>query len=268
MVDITLVKSRPTPHQNTHLTALQTGFQKLGINAPIVLKNRRIKTKLCACWGWRLGKRLMQAGHKVLVLERGYIGDRFSYTSLGWNGLNGYASFPIYQSANQDRFTKVGGVIRPWKTDGDEILILGQVPTDASLKGLNLFPKYAEWANKAKEAYGKKVVFRPHPDVVKRGQVKEVPGVPLSEGSLEDAFSRAFLCITFNSNSSVDAVLAGVPTITMDRGSMAWEVTSHSFIELRRPDREKWAYNLAHTQWTIPEIESGEPLKAVMGCIP
>jgi hypothetical protein len=70
----------------------------------------------------------------------------------------------------------------------------------------------------------------------------------------------AHAVVTFNSNTGVDAVIAGVPIFTIDRGSMAWEVSDHDLSEIEKPnlyDREQWAHNLAYTQWTMAEMAGG-----------
>jgi hypothetical protein len=47
------------------------------------------------CWGWRRGREWFAKGYDVLVMERAYLDNRFVWTSLGWNGLNGRARWPI-----------------------------------------------------------------------------------------------------------------------------------------------------------------------------
>lgn len=265
MPEVTIVKTNLT-HQIVHTGALVEGLRNVGISSTTSHVSQRIKTKYVACWGWRLGKRLRDAGHEVLVMERGYVADRFSYTSLGWNGLNGYAAFPRYGYDDGERFHVIGGRLAPWKKDGDYVLIMGQVPRDASLRGVDLNPFYEKWALHAAQYHDKPVLFRPHPDVIKRGG--RGPNLPLCQApTLTEALNNTFLCLNYNSNSSVDAVLAGVPTVTFDRGSMAWEVCGHSAGEIIRPDREVWAYNLAFTQWTIDEIKSGYPLEKIAALI-
>jgi hypothetical protein len=63
--------------------------------------------------------------------------------------------------------------------------------------------------------------------------------------------------VTFNSNSAVDAVLAGVPAYVEDEGGMAFDVASHTVGEIHRPDRAQWAHDLAYCQWTVDEMASG-----------
>lgn len=259
--EITILR-RDLAHQSAHAEALGKGMRAHGVEVRMATPAHVIKTKYTACWGWRMGVRLRRAGHEVLVMERGYIGDRFSYTSLGWNGLNGFAMFPDRGVDGGERFAAHGGRLLPWKNDGKCVLILGQVPRDASLRGIDLIPQYEAWAMDAKKRFGLPVFFRPHPDVVKKGLVQQIAFTERSpHESLSAALSEAALCITFNSNSGVDAVIAGVPTITFDSGSMAWEVCGHDIGKVIRPDRELWAYKLAYKQWSIDEISSGAALE-------
>ena len=108
-------------------------------------------------------------------------------------------------------------------------------------------------------------VFRPHPLAYRRGGVRPVAGTTLRDGSLAEELQRAAVVITFNSNTAVESVLAGVPTITMDPGSMAWDMTSHAIDDpLVTPERERWAATLAWRQWTLAEIESGAALENLL----
>jgi hypothetical protein len=66
------------------------------------------------------------------------------------------------------------------------------------------------------------------------------------------------LAVTLNSSVAVDAVLSGIPSVTMDEGAMAWDVTSHDG-EIIKPPRRDWLHWLAWTQWTWTEIAEGKP---------
>jgi hypothetical protein len=48
-----------------------------------------------------------------------------------------------------------------------------------------------------------------------------------------------------------------VPTVTLDEGAMAWDVAGHKLGDTIRPDRTRWAHNLAMTQWSLGEIADG-----------
>lgn len=261
---ITILASPRAPHQLEHQAALSAGMRATGIES-VAITAGEPATKHVACWGWRLGRALRSKGHEVLVMERGYLGDRFAWTSLAWNGLNGRGLFP-HAGATPDRFNKHFSM-RPWKERGDYALILGQVPGDASLQGIDLAPWYRIAADTARDAYGLPVHFRPHPNVWARGWIQNVHGCVTSAGDLSDALGGAHIAITWNSNAAVDAVLAGVPTVTADIGSMAWSVTGHQVGARITPCRDSWAHELAWRQWRIEEIASGKAVGMMMAAL-
>lgn len=253
-----------TGHQNTHCKALEEGLRVLGIPSKRYHSSLNLNVPLVACWNWRTGSRLRDTGAEVLVMERGYIGDRFSWTSMGWNGLNGYATFPPAPEDGGERFQKHHGhLMRPWKQgSGKYVLLIGQVPGDASLKGRDLKPWYATTAMRAASEYRLPVLFRPHPLAHRRGGVYVVPGTKMQYGPLADALEDAAVVVSFNSNTTVESVLAGVPTVAMDRGSMAYSMCSHDIGQpLVTPDRLRWAAELAWRQFSLEEIRSGAALR-------
>lgn len=245
-------------------------------NLTVGLKNKNIKfyetqrslrtdtTDVCV-WGWKMGKIYKSKGFNTLIMERGYIGDRFHYTSLGWNGLNGYADFPEYPDDDGERFYAHGGQIKPWKKSGDYALILGQVPNDASLQGKNLIPWYEEMAKKVTDIYKIPVHFRPHPDCARKGINQVVNGTIKSEGSLQEALDGAKFTIAYNSNSCLDSILSGVPCVAGDRGTMAWDLCSKDIENIIYPDRERHVFKIAWTQWSPDEIKEGSPLEVLCG---
>lgn len=236
---------------------------------------------LAVFWGHRRRRVIeaqRQAGKPYLVLERGYVGDRFFWTSAGINGLNGRADFGLGRFAPDGppghRWSlSFDGKIQPWrgvrrKQEGVALLI-GQVPGDASVEGVDLQRWYRE-AHDALCARGWRVVFRPHPAA---GASTAPEGFDVQEGPLAAALEAVDLVVTWNSNTAVDAMLAGVPTIACDEGSMAWPVAARGLKALdgpldpafsdgharpgELPARVRWAHGLAWCQWSPEEIRAG-----------
>lgn len=244
-------------------SAAVVGLKRLGIEYYFAAPTN-VVNETAICWGWRFGKILRNNGCEVLLMERGYIGDRYIYTSLGWNGLNGYGTFPEYQDDGGERFRAHGGEIKPWKDGGKYILILGQVTGDQSLKGRDLVPWYQQIAERARSRWKVPVYFRPHPMGRQKGY-SHVPGIEnFPESSLDDALSGALFTIAFNSNSCLDSILAGVPCYAGDKGTMAWDLCMRDITNIVRPDREKVVHKIAWTQWSREEIEEGTPLKRLL----
>jgi hypothetical protein len=65
------------------------------------------------------------------------------------------------------------------------------------------------------------------------------------------------VAVVLNSSIAVKALMEGVPVVTMDRGSMAWEITGHTLDDIRTPEREDWCHWLAWCQWSHDEIQEG-----------
>ncbi|MGD9740285.1 MAG: hypothetical protein AB7O56_12150 [Bauldia sp.] len=227
---------------------------------------------LLVLWGVHqdLIARQQAHGGEVCILERGYIGNRFAWTSVSFGGeLNGRAEFRGV-SDDASRFQKhFSGLMQPWRHGGDYALLIGQVPGDASLRPVHghLDAWYAE-TTAALTARNIPVRFRPHPAASQRRRLDKIRSAVLSRPgpSLADDLAGASCVVTFNSNTGVEASFAGVPTIATDIGSMAYEVASHSVAEmLRRPDRETWAARLAWKQWRREEMASGYCWETVGG---
>lgn len=261
---VTVFASARSRHQVSHQEALAEGLRSRGHEPLLRLSEQapHASTEYVACWGWRLGATLRRAGHTVVVMERGYLGDRFAWTSLGMNGLNGRATFPEAPKDGGERFGRMAA-LQPWRDGPGYALIVGQVPGDASLQGRNLEPWYAGMAENARGA-GLEPVFRQHPRAAERGYRQGPPGVRCHTGSLAEALSGAAQVVTYNSNTGVDALLAGVPVYADNEGSMAWPLASRVVGDLSRPDRESWAHNLAWRQWSLDEIADGTALKGLL----
>lgn len=247
-------------HQTRHLKLFESGLKAHGVPANILHSDHPRKCDLAVLWGVHSQNIIdyqKKSGGDYLVMERGYFGDRFKMTSIGYGGLNGRADF-LNEDRLEDRWLKHGVVYSDWKKDGDYILLMGQVMGDASLKGADFLRWIRTMFYELNFIYDKPIVCRPHPQdkAGRQSPCREFPRI--SKQSLGEDLKRAFCVVTFNSNSGVDAVLAGVPVIAWDRGSMVWPIATHNLKDpLFRGDRLQWAKNIAYCQWTESEIKKG-----------
>ena len=69
--------------------------------------------------------------------------------------------------------------------------------------------------------------------------------------------------MSYNSNSTVEATIHGIPSFVKDKGSMTWGISSHDLdIENPlRPERDQWFYDISYSQWSEQEISSGVPFR-------
>ena len=257
-----IVARASSGHQREWGGAFAAGLRRHGWETEITEQAHR--ADLLVVWGVRRREEITNQrlrGGEVCVLERGYLGDRFRWTSVSFGGgLNGRAEFRGRQDDPARFNDHFRPLLRPWSDRAGYALLIGQVPGDMSLAGAggDLQGWYRE-TTAALKARGWAVRYRPHPQAVGRGLPCPIPqGAQPIGGTLQQAFDGAGLVVTFNSNTAVESVLAGVPTIAVDEGSMAWPVTGRALDEVVRPDREAWATALAWKQWTLDEIRTGD----------
>jgi hypothetical protein len=198
------------------------------------------------------------ASQKTVILETGYLNrgsKSYDYYAAGLDGLNGRATFHN-ENSPADRAYIFRESVKPWREDGKHILLCGQVPWDASVDHID----FLDWTRKTSDslyrATPRHIVYRSHP-LVK---------TPAPDGTtrstkmhLQDDLEDCWVVVTFNSNSAVEAALAGIPVIAVDEGSMALPI-ANSIGEInnpRTPDRTQWLNNLCYAQWTPKEMSGG-----------
>jgi hypothetical protein len=253
-------------HQHSWAEAFVSGLRRRGWRAE--LSQQLLPSDLVAMWSIRNQAAIEQAradGREIVIAERGYMGDRKHYCSVSFGGeLNGRAEFrgPFNDASRFERLFV--HLMHDWQPNPTGCaLIMGQVDGDMSTRGVDLSRWYRE-AGKALEARGWHVRFRPHPlasggaafSAYRRNQRAD-------DLDLAADFAAADIVVTYNSNSGVDAALAGRPVIATDAGSMAWDIAGHAFDEIITPDRTAWANRLAWCQWTKAEMASGECAEAI-----
>jgi hypothetical protein len=169
------------------------------------------------------------------------------------------------------------------KKRGDNIYILLQRFYDASLKGSQrLRPKkYFAWLDgviqELKNETNRKIIIRPHPGslnveeelelIEKFKMKKENTNVifDYQKKNLFEVLDDAFVTITYNSGSAIDSLMYGIPNVTYDSGSHAYNITPHNCKNIENiqfPEKDKfmqWLYNLSYVDWTIDEMREGLP---------
>lgn len=251
----------PNPLSQHHLYwlgLLSEGLKRHGVRVKIIQEERpqTIEADFVAVWGWRMASKV--SGVPVLVCEHGYLGERMTeWMSLGWGGLNGRADF-CNADVPGDRAKHWLRSLKPCRPFGaGPVVVMGQVGGDASWGNVSPESWYKHVVGALRRA-GHEIRFRPHP---KHPQYQ--PGVfrreDIFRGSLDDVLGEASGIVTFSSNSGVDAVLAGAPTIAWDEGSMVYGLVPSDlpFRTIDEVARLRWLELTAYCQWSISEIENG-----------
>lgn len=215
---------------------MQKGLRRIGIDSFITTCRSR-ETDIAillgtTCW------RSVEAFGKYLLVDRASYGDPY-YVQLVWDG-HGRRGNHCVPKKRGNRWESIGLEVLPWATSGHRVLLCGQTETYSPY-----FLDVKDWYKTVRATH-----FRCHP----------AGDNPTNLPCMKD-WADVGRVVTLNSSIGVESVLTGIPTVTMDEGAMAWDVSSHSASKSITPDRRRWLHWLAWTQWNHDEIEAGKPIK-------
>ena len=206
----------------------------------------------------------------TIVLEVGGI-KRGTTWKVGLNGINRDAYFGPSGNSS-DRVRLLGLQVKPWKYDGEHILIAGQ--HDKSLQWKDM-PAMATWVHDTitfiRAQTDRPIIFRPHPRCplpaiehdfkhVKRQEPLQIKG---SYDDFDMQFDNIWATVSWSSNPAIHSIINGVPAFT-GPSSLAFDVAEQNLRNIENPlygDRTQWLNDYAHTEYTIGEISQGIPLK-------
>jgi hypothetical protein len=208
----------------------------------------------------------------TIVLEVGGINRGVTW-KVGLNGINRDGYFSPGDFCN-NRSNDLGLLLKPWRTDGEYILIAGQ--HDKSLQWKNM-PPMSNWFldtyDEIRKHTQRPIIFRPHPrcrlpDIerglrhVYRQEPKHVNG---TYDSFDMGFDNIHCTFSHSSNPGIHSIIEGVPAF-VSPSSLAYPVANdidffHDIENPLMPDRTQWLNDYAHTEYTIEEISQGLPLK-------
>lgn len=191
--------------------------------------------------------RSIEAEGPYLLVDRCSYGDPGTFVSLVRDGHGRRGDHRTPSQPDASRWNRHGLQVLPWISLGSRVVLCGQTETYS--------PHYRRIADWYDAVAGACTHFRPHP-ASRPGAYLTTSAASLTVVDSWDACGKA---LTLNSSVAIDAVLAGIPTVTMDEAAMAWQVTSHCPADTVTPDRDEWLHWLAWTQWTYDEIREGVP---------
>lgn len=184
------------------------------------------------------------------------------YFAVGFDGTKGYGSY-YNEASPPDRWQQLGISLKPWRTCGEHVLILGQMRFSASTYHLDILNWYGIVARQIREICDRPIVLRAHPNQTLLPSI-EVADFQIRTnqelGDITADLDNAWCVVTRTSNGAVDAVVHGIPVITEDPFCMAHAVAEHNIQNLtnpRLPARESWLQNLAYAQWNVDEMAAG-----------
>lgn len=194
----------------------------------------------------------------MLVAENGYLGaggtsPKFDvhpdgpkahhYYALSWSWHNGRGQWP---TGGPERFAALGVELKPWRQGGDYILVC---PNRSFGVGEQVM--HPDWADRVAfklRKIGHRVLVRGH------------PGNNRPKRSLAEDLAGASEVWIWSSSAGVHALVEGIPVNCL---APYWICKGAGFgfsDGARLPVMERMAW----AQWTLAEIESGEPFRHLL----
>lgn len=196
-------------------------------------------------------ERFKSRGASVIVCENGYVGkdaEGRQYYALALDGHNGSGRWP---EPEYDRLSKLNIEFKPWRDQGNHILVCGArgigPPGIAQPAGWELLT-----AQRLKKITKRPIRIRPHPG-------NSAPTIPLAD-DLKDCWA----VVTWASNCATEALIAGIPVHYCGPYIATAGAATPGIESIEDPptvDRMETFQRLAWQQWSVDEIQSGEPFE-------
>jgi hypothetical protein len=254
----------PYPH-----ASIDKGMTVMGLRRTNMF-DRRPECALVTWTPWRgslaekLGKGHAAGGGSWLVMENGYVtpvDGRKVYT-VGREGYNGRGD---HGSDNRERFAALGHEIKPWRKTGSHILVVGQMghrDTTVSMPVKWLESIHTELRHRT----DRPILIHPKPG--SKDPYTTGDGVRIDRAPIPQLLADCWALVTWSSKAAMLALIHGVPVFVIGPYSIARRMAMHSIDSIESPyypeDREDFLEHVADSQWSVAELESGEPFRRLL----
>lgn len=210
-----------------------------------------------------IAARFEREGGIVLVAENGYLGHRGSspkfdvhpggpkpwhYYALAKGFHNGRGWWP----AGGERFSQLEVELKPWRTEGEHILVC---PNRSFGVGEQVM--HPDWSKRVAERLAKHTT-RPV-------RVRGHPGNDQPKCGISEDLAGAWAVVVWSSSVALHALAAGIPTYIEAPYQVVKGAGASGPVEAPvAPDRLPHFERMAWAQWTLAELESGEPFRCLL----
>jgi len=217
----------------------------------------RDKNDLLVIWNRQSAEELRadeweQRGGTVLVCENGYMGrceQGYQHYAIAVHGHNGSGWFYV---GEEDRFSKLGIQLMPWRTEPGYILICAQ-------RGIGSYKMASPHKWEAR-------MFRHLVGMGERQlKIRHHPGKVLPKTTLDEDLAGARVCLVWSSTSGLRALQLGVPVVYDAPHWIGSDCATPGGLrglgKLVCDDeaRRRAMHRAAWGQRSVAEIQSGEP---------
>ncbi|TWH01102.1 hypothetical protein L598_000100000830 [Mesorhizobium sp. J18] len=172
------------------------------------------------------------------------------------------------KNSPSDRWERLGITIEPYRKAGDHVLLIGQTPNDASLRGIDIVDWLIDTARRIRKLSARPILVRFHPGmgddnaIKAKNRLRKIADVHVTprDQTLAENLKDAWVSVSLSSGAAIESLIAGVPAITLSPDSLAYGITPHDLKVIENPPtpkREQFLYDLAYAQWSPEEYADG-----------
>lgn len=244
-------------------------------------------------WAYNVYDKLFKENKTLICAETPYIGREYfdkqsQHTDATVNVRVGFGDVSTYHPRHfnikkqysperAEMLLKRNDIqLNDWREDGDHILIATQVPNDSSLRGIDIWASLQYDLIKLRQYTNRRIFITLHPEVQKGWgkkrfddaskhyanfqKVVNMVGAQILTQDSKSLLQNCWAVICYSSGFSFDALVRGIPVITLSNRNFAAPICSHFIEEIENPkmgDRMEWLSNIAYCEWSIEEIRNG-----------
>ena len=197
-----------------------------------------------------------------------------TYLRYSFDGVFPTTGFYFDRDVDPTRWTKISRdlniSLKPWRTQGEHILICLQRHGGWSMRGLDVI----QWMNSTileiRKHSQRPIIVRAHPGDKKIKSILKInhKNAHLSSNErLVDDLTRAWATVVYNSSPSVASLIEGIPVFLTDPSpeySQTFGLSDVDLSKIENPtlvERQSWVERLAMCHWNFNELRSGEAWK-------
>jgi hypothetical protein len=195
-----------------------------------------------------------------------------TYLRYSFDGVFPTTGFYFDRDIDTSRWVKISRdlnlTLKPWRTQGNHILICLQRHGGWSMGGLSVQAWLDQTIIQIRQYSRKRsILVRTHPGDKKIKSILKInhKNVHLSTNErLVDDLRNAWATVVYNSSPSVASIIEGIPAFVTDTSpqhSQTYEVANTDLSRLENPempDRQAWIEKVSMCHWNFEELRSGE----------
>lgn len=250
------------------------GARHIGINAQMRSVSEfhgKIDADIAVIYGLRAQLKSVLETYAVnkkqcLFIDLGYFGRVDGGKLSGYHRVSVNTLFPTFLFNREIELPTARKQLfnlrpKPARIGGKYILLAGMSAKSAWVNGLAAEQYEREIIVQLKQVSDLPIVYRPKPTWT---DARPLPGALYSppQQDLTDILRDAALVVSHHSNTGIDAILQGVPTLT-SVACPPWYLSAKTVEELEtfeppsQDQRDLWLDRVVYSQWSVEEIGNG-----------